>query len=461
MVMIHRYDALLRPDEQNPSGVELIPDAVLVVKNRRLHYVGGVNTAPEDLRALIERKRVQAGVASVVGRDAHSHTFQPTWKRDEIICQRGEDEHLAGSLLSILPSETEVRNNPDLAEEIAWELRDRMVDNGVGEGVYYTTSSIPALRNMLKVMDENGFRGRVKMGYVAMNQNINNYKGVPLPGVSLEISEEEETKVVEELKQVIRDYPDMVTVIDRFPIAVNSRLRKKLVELCKETDTDFDTHVDESVGEIGTTQFLYGGKTAIQVLKEDGVFTLKGAKQVVRLAHGLLTSDEDFETLRQAKEEGCKIEVAACASSNLNLNGHRINDTGFARFPYEKWKQVGSVALGIDVGAGVTSSMCAEAAYFVARDPKMQISWQDAYRAMAPKESNLQTGSRADWVHVHPHQITLLNRLLGRIDPKERNEEIVKHILVGAAANGGMEAMYLGGRLMESRPRADRPRLKL
>lgn len=462
MVNIHRYDALLRPD-WGDNAVEVVPNAALVVQKRRLLYAGNADQAPDELRRIIMREKVRAGVAMTVGRDAHSHAIQPTWKRDEIICQRGENEDLAGSLLTILPSETEVRKDPDLAEPIAEELADRMIDNGVGEGVYYTTSSIPALRNMLEVMDKKGFRGRVKLGYVAMNQNINSYRGVSLPGVDLEISEEEEDSVVKELKRVIEDYQGMVTVIDRFPIAVNSRLRRKLVALCKETDSDFDTHVDESEGEIGTTKFFYQGKSAIQVLKEDGVFTLNGSKQVVRLAHGILTSDEDFQTLRQAKEKGCRIEVAACASSNLNLGGHYRNEggkSGFARFPYEKWKEVANLALGIDVGAGLTSSMFAEAGYFVARDPEMRITWQQAFRAMAPLESNLRAGSRADWVHVHPHQPTLLNGLLRRVDPQEKNEELVKHVLVGAAGNRGVEAMYLGGRRMESRPHKVREHLQ-
>ncbi len=467
MAEVSRYDGILRPDPADQKKLEWLKNGVIVSDNGRSEFAGEYEQIPQGLREQVNNAPIQNGVAIPPTLNAHQHAFQPRWSRAELIVQDKLTQEIRGSLMPALRSETLIRNNTDTATEIAHELCDDMIENGIAEAVIYTTSSIEALANMLKVMCERGFEGRVKLGYVFMNQNMDEFMGKPIPGVNLELKSQDEDAVFAELEKLSKKYPGMLTMIDRFPIAVNSTLRRKIVEFCSETGLDYDTHIDESENEAGFTASLYEGRRIIKVLEDDGVFTLNKENQTVRLAHGILTNDADFEILKMAKESGCNIEVVACPSSNLNIRSQWINNpsTGerdqYVAFPFKKWSQVATVRFGIDAGAGVTKSMFAEAASAVIRDSAGAVTWTDAYHAIRAPRAILQTGGSADWLHVQPDQVSLLQQITPSLSVDELIAEIAKSVMIGAGGNGGIKAMYLDGKQMKPRPSEDRPRLSV
>jgi cytosine/adenosine deaminase-related metal-dependent hydrolase len=78
-----------------------------------------------------------------------------------------------GWLPTTLQFETAVKENPALAQAIAREKFESYIAHGITASLEYTTSSAEAARNILTVAEEMGLKGRIKVGYVCMNQDVN------------------------------------------------------------------------------------------------------------------------------------------------------------------------------------------------------------------------------------------------------------------------------------------------
>jgi cytosine/adenosine deaminase-related metal-dependent hydrolase len=273
--------------------------------------------------------------------NSHCHTFQPP----------AVSGGLMDWLKETLKFEYAVKKNPTSARKIVEAKFKSYLANGILASIEYTTSSEEAARIVLDVADEMGFFAKV--GYVCMDQNVND-----LFDVKLETSLDE---AVKSTKNLLSDFPDKVVVIDRFPIAVSSDLRRSLAQLARDYGVLYETHVDESEEEALAHAKIYGGKRIIEVLFEDGVFEA-GSK--VGLAHCIHTTDVEIEKIAKSISRGTEVYVRACPNSNAQLQSHRLKDGSYVPFPLKEWQDSGViVTFGLDKGSGRGVNIFAEALF--------------------------------------------------------------------------------------------------
>lgn len=349
---------LLAPDEND--GISFTRDGVLAVEDGVIRFVGSTVEASRKVPGL--RLDGHTGVLSN-GRDVvprtgaiimpptistHSHIFQPPGVPGRLIEE--VDGTFSGWLPTTLQTETKVRNEPERARGMARRKFESYIAHGITGAIEYTTSSEQAVKHVLEVAEEMGLKDRVKVGYVCMDQNVDF-----IPGVALEAGAEEALAATERL---LKDYPGQIVVIDRFPIACSSKLRRKLVELAGKYSARYETHVDESEGEAGIHQGIYHQRI-MATLFEDGVF---GSGMQVGLAHGIHTSPREMDIMAKAIQNGCKVDVHACPDSNAQLGSHVTSSGLHTPFPLKQWRGIGAnVSLGLDNGAGRGKSIAAEA----------------------------------------------------------------------------------------------------
>lgn len=349
---------LLRPDEND--GIDFTRDGILVVEDGVVRFVGTVREAATRVHGL--KLEGNTGVLSEGGNiiprtgaiimpptiSTHSHIFQPPGVPGRLIEE--VDGKFSGWLPTTLQTETKVRNEPERARGMARRKFESYIAHGITGAIEYTTSSEQAVRNVLEVAEQMGLKDRVKVGYVCMDQNVDF-----IDGVKLETTVEEALEATERL---LKDYPGQIVVIDRFPIACSSELRRKLVELAGKYGARYETHVDESEGEAGIHQGIYNQRI-MSTLFADGVFE---SGMNVGLAHGIHTSPREMDMIAEAIQNGCKVNLHACPNSNAQLGSHVTTRDLHTPFPLRQWEQAGAnVSLGLDNGAGRGRSIAAEA----------------------------------------------------------------------------------------------------
>lgn len=343
-----------------PDTGEIIPDGLLAWEENQIVYAGSAQGAPKEVSGFVE----DWGVAQAVGRvilpgcvDTHTHSFQPEGIPGvliENVAKEGQAPKFEGWLPETLKFETKVRQNPELAREIArWRFK-QYIEHGITASLEYSTSSIEAVRIVLQEAKEAGLEGRIKVGYVAMDQEVDF-----IDGVHLELrGEAAQDAVLSEIRALASEFKGQVVIIDRFPIAVSSPYRKNLARLAQELGVLYETHVDESEGERNIHNGLYGGRSILQVLADDGVFA-DGMQ--VGLAHGIHTNAEDFALIEDAVRRGVRVNVRFCPDSNGNLGSHNW-EGNYVPMPFQQWHEAGAlVTLGTDKGAGTGWSVFAEA----------------------------------------------------------------------------------------------------
>lgn len=345
------------PDESD--GVDFTRDGVLAVEDGVVKFVGTARESATRVPGL--RLDGATGILSNGGDvlprtgaiimpptiSTHSH-FQPPGVPGRLLEE--VDGKFSGWLPTTLQTETKVKNDPERARGMARRKFESYLAHGITGAIEYTTSSEQAARNVLEVAEEMGLKGRVKVGYVCMDQNIDFIDGVQL-----------ETSVAEALEsteRLLREYAGQIVVIDRFPIACSSALRRKLVELAGKYGARYETHVDESEGEAGIHQGIYNQRI-MATLFEDGVFK---SGMSVGLAHGVHTSPREMDMIAEAIQDGCRVDIHACPNSNAQLGSHVTRGGLHTPFPLKQWRQIGAnVSLGLDNGAGRGRSIAAEA----------------------------------------------------------------------------------------------------
>ncbi len=265
--------------------------------------------------------------------DTHTHMYQPT--------------KLGGRLLVWLnrmfeKGEIPAKAGPELARTMARERLQDLASNGTTRVIAWPTSSVESARIVLEEAEKLGLD--VRVSFVAMDQNVP------------DALQEDAEITLAGLETLFKEYEDKVVVIDRFPIAVSSELRRGLAKIARKHGVMYEVHLDENQEEIAFTKHLYSEKSVVQILASDGVFA-PGMK--VALSHSIHTSHQDFETLRWIIKAGCEVHIRACPNSNKQLESHWILDkdegkgTQYVPFPLEIWKNVGAtLTLGTDLGAG-------------------------------------------------------------------------------------------------------------
>lgn len=406
-----------------------IPDGALVHEEGRLIYGGSVQGANESLRAKLLAQIASPDVAIPPFADRHVHAFQPWWNPEELLSPREGQGGFDGSLPPTLRFETQIKENPEQAQAIAHELIETMIANGTGEAVVYGTSSLGAMEALLEA--GKAFGSHFKTGFVFMDQDVNF-----IEGVRLEVNQNEVEDILRRIKVLAQQYPGSITIIDRFPIAVRSPLRKRLVQFCIENNLEYDTHANESQGEAGRTAQLYDERRILEVLKADGVFQ-PGMKP--RLAHMIHQNEADWQIIQEAIQAGVPLEVVACPASNGYLESPKW-DGQVVGFPFQALVDAGvRVSFGTDAGAGLVQNIASVAVHEMTRHHQgPRPTWAQVFKSATSQEANLQTGAPADWITVRPSQTSFQQEL----DP----EVMVRRVLVAAQNGANITSMVLGGK---------------
>ncbi len=350
----------------NPVSGEVILDGVLVLQNGVTIFAGSRVQLNEQadlsarVQALLQGRAVEANTERVFipgFSDTHTHVFQPEGIPGVLIENKageGQKPDFQGWLPETLKFETAIRQNPERAREIAAYRFKEYIRYGITSSLEYTTSSIPALRIVLEEVQNAALQGRVKAGYVAMDQGVDF-----IEGVNLEVNNEKDQEaLIQEVRALMEEFPGQIVLIDRFTLAVSSSYRRKWVALAKEKGVLFETHAGESQGEFEIHQSLYPGRGMLQVLLDDGVFD-SGMK--VGLAHAIHFTPAELDIIRRAVSGGVEVFARLCPDSNGNLGSHLWNGA-YVPMNVEGLLNAGAiVTLGTDKGAGTGWSMAAEA----------------------------------------------------------------------------------------------------
>lgn len=279
--------------------------------------------------------------------DLHVHTFQPPGIPGQLI-ERGTDGELVGWLPTTLrEGEYAAKMDPEIAEAMARFRFQTAAASGIGRTLHYTTSSYEAAETVLRLAEKVGVEALV--GYVAMDQGIDGIqKGLQTTG----------DEAVEATQKLLVHYGKKIVVIDRFPIAVSSETRRRLARLAREFGAGYETHADETIGEIDIHKGLYQNRSIIDVLIDDEVFE---PGSVVGLAHALHTSEKDMDRVGDLIAKGAKVLIRACPSSNAILGSHWDNRGQYKEFPLREWEKRGAIiSFGTDQGGGRNVSILRE-----------------------------------------------------------------------------------------------------
>ncbi len=178
-------------------------------------------------------------------------------------------------------------------------------------------------------------------------------QGIDAIQPGLETSSEE---AIRNTRYLLEKYgPEKIAVIDRFPIAVSSKTRRQLADLARQHGALYETHLDESHNEKGIHEGIYGTRSIVQTLLDDGVFAPNGR---VGLAHAIHSSAAEIALIGERIAAGCAVSIRACPQSNAALGSHFIageghNEATYKLFPLRAWEEAGAlITLGTDQGGG-------------------------------------------------------------------------------------------------------------
>lgn len=391
----------------DPSGGgELVSDGVIAVEDGTTIFAGSRDQfeaqegLSERVKALLAGRPVEpnANLVIIPGfSDTHTHAFQPEGIPGVLIenkAAEGLKPDFQGWLPETLKFETAVRKDPELAGKIAAYRFEEYKRHGITSSLEYTTSSIEALRIVLEEAKKAGLEGRVKAGYVAMDQGVNF-----IEGVDLEVTgEEAQDAVIQQVRELMEEFPGQIVVIDRFTLAVSSSYRRKWAALAKEKGVLFETHAGESQGEFDIHSGMedYKGRGMIEVLFEDGVFD-PGMK--VGLAHAIHFSPYELGIMKSAiHQDGVQVFARLCPDSNGNLGSH-LWDGEYVPLNRAGLLDAGiQLTLGTDKGAGTGWSMAAEALKERARPHKGPAPTELELLQMATTNGSRSLGLSEGWV---------------------------------------------------------------
>lgn len=330
--------------------------------------------------------------------NTHDHAFQPPGIPGELI--RFVD---GGSPVGWLPDtlrmgEAVAKSDIERAGAMARSRMKQFANNGVGAVLEYTTSSLLAAQEVFNAGQD--YELATFAGYVCMDQGIDSIQS------DLQTSS---ANAVRDTAELLKTYGERVVVIDRFPIAVSSETRRKIAKLARKYDVLYETHADESGGEIDLHKRLYDGRSIMQVLDDDGVF---GANARIGLAHAIHTEEREMDMIGdRIANRGCDVSIRACPSSNGTLGSH-WRDGRYVRFPYQEWEKRGArITLGTDQGAGRNTNLFAEMLYERARHPAALqpdstklLRWgiTNGYESLGigPEDLRIEVGRKANFIVV-------------------------------------------------------------
>jgi guanine deaminase len=267
--------------------------------------------------------------------DIHTHVPQHPI-RGRFIEGVGDDEPggklLKGLQRNVFPAEARCAHE-EVAKRVAEAfLRDTLAHGVVGGAAYMTPSAV-ATEAALSILPETW-----SVGLVGMNQNCP-------PDLRTD-----EPNLETDYERLVNRFGKRVIATDRFAVAVNSPLRRRIAAVARKLGLRTQTHLNEQVGEktfVETDLYLGVGKYT-EVYKLDGLLD-----HACILAHCIHMLRDEWSIVRDTGSV-----IAHCPTSNLLLGSGvmSLDDVVERGIPY---------ALATDVGASPTVSMLAEMGRFL------------------------------------------------------------------------------------------------
>lgn len=240
---------------------------------------------------------------------------------------------LAGLNRNVFPAEAKC-SDPEYTQRIVREFLDDTLSKGVVGGAAYMTVHPAAVAIALETLPATWH-----VGLVLMNQNCPEYL------------RNDEPNLERDIRQLAGRFGSRLIVTDRFAVAVNSPLRRRMATLAEELGLRMQTHLNEQVRE---KQFvereLYpDAKSYTDVYRRDGLLDCEPI-----LAHCVYCSDAEFDLIAADSSAS----IAHCPTSNTLLGSGIMNlDKVVSRkIDY---------AICTDVGASPTTSMLCEMVEFL------------------------------------------------------------------------------------------------
>ncbi len=380
----------------------------------------------------------------------HDHSFQPPGIPGELIVFDEKLKKLVGWLPTTLrEGEFRAKQNKDAARRMIRTKLRAFALNGIGTVLQYATSSVEATETVLEEAESLGMR--VIAGYVCMDQGIDDIqKGLQTSG----------EEAAESTEYLLKKYgPQRVCVIDRFPIAVSSATREKIVVLARKYGALYETHMDESTNEKKIHSGIYGTPSIATTLLQDGVFE-PGLR--AGLAHAIHTTPDEMAKIESKIRGGSSVSIRACPNSNAHLGSHWDGDR-YVEFPFGAWQQHGAlVTFGTDQGAGRGWNMFAEMLDEKRRHPiNRQPSHAELLKCgtltgllsvgIDPRTTNIVSGNQAEFVVVQ------MAGAEGFYEPNTHDEDletVAARILEGGQCAENILTMYVAGKCLKSMKKA-------
>jgi len=232
------------------------------------------------------------------------------------------------------PEESKYRNL-GYAKNAYADVVSNLVNGPNTRSCIYATVHLPATRLLMDMLEETGLRCMV--GKVNMDRNSPPY----LCEESADRSEED-TRLW--LSGSIGRYKNISAILTpRFIPVCSDKLMKKLADIQKEYGVPVQSHLSESLAEIGwVRQLCPSSKSYADAYAKFGLF---GGDVPTIMAHCVWSDDNEIDLIRRKN-----VYIAHCPQSNTNLA------SGIA--PVRKFlnKKI-SVGLGSDVAGGCHTSI--------------------------------------------------------------------------------------------------------
>ncbi len=149
---------------------------------------------------------------------------------------------------------------------------------------------------------------------------------------------EDTYKAIEEAAELSEKFGRQHVITPRFAITCSEKLMEKAAFLARKYNLIIQTHMDENVDEIKTTESMYG-KPYYKVYEETGLLTPN-----TLLAHCIHTPKQALETLAKYSSK-----IVHCPSSNMFLKSGLFNFKTSSNFT--------TVFIGSDIAGGPNPTM--------------------------------------------------------------------------------------------------------
>lgn len=317
---------------QRDGSVRFIADGLIVSGDRgRIEWVGEFAHFARPDHPELQRSR---GVICPPFFDDHIHVPQhPIRGRfmEGVGAKPPSGRLIAGLNKNVFPAESKCADRA-YAEECVRAFLEDTLAHGVVGGCAYMTVHPAATRVALEILPPSW-----SVGLVAMERNCPEYLRNDL--ITFD----------RDCEQLARDFGRRFVATDRFAVAVDTELRKRVVACAEKFNLRTQTHLNEQVAEKRfVEQALYPGTSYTEVYHRDGLLDHDAI-----LGHCIHMTEPELDIVAQTKSTvaHCPVSNTLLASGVMPLDA--IVDHGI------------DYAICTDVGASPTTSLLCDMAQFL------------------------------------------------------------------------------------------------